>query len=68
MIVVDGFCLVLGVYLWSVIYECCLVSGMYVVLEEEIIEVIKLVLERMKLVIELSVVVLLVIVLFNEDF
>lgn len=68
MTVADGLRSVLGVHPWSVIYERRLVSGMYAVSEEEIIEATKLVLERMKLVIEPSAAVPLATVLFNEDF
>ncbi|KAL2211272.1 serine racemase [Sarocladium strictum] len=68
MTVADGLRSVLGVYPWSIIYERKLVSGMYAVTEEEIIEATKLVLERMKLVVEPSAAVPLATVLFNEDF
>lgn len=68
MTVADGLRSVLGVHPWSVIYERRLVSAMYAVSEEEIIQATKLVLERMKLVVEPSAAVPLATVLFNEDF
>lgn len=68
MTVADGLRSVLGKYPWDVIYERGLVEGMYAVSEEEIIAATKLVLERMKLVIEPSAAVPLATVLFNEDF
>lgn len=68
MTIADGLRSVLGVHPWSVIYERKLVQGMYAVSEQEIVDAMKLVLERMKLVIEPSAAVTLATVLYNEDF
>ncbi|KAH7368018.1 tryptophan synthase beta subunit-like PLP-dependent enzyme [Plectosphaerella cucumerina] len=54
MSIADGLRSYLGVHPWSVLYERKLVQGMYAVSEEEIKAAMKLVLERMKLVIEPS--------------
>lgn len=66
--IADGLRTPLGAYPWSVIYERRLVAGMYSVTEDEIIATMRLVFERMKMVVEPSSCVPLAVVLFNEDF
>lgn len=66
--VADGLRTPVGRLPWSVIYERRLVRAVYGVTEEEIQAALRLVLERMKLVVEPSAVVPLAVVLFNEDF
>lgn len=66
--IADGLRTPVGKLPWSVIYEQRLVRDMYSVTEEEIKAALRLVLERMKLVVEPSAVVPLAVVLFNEDF
>ncbi|KAF0326316.1 hypothetical protein GQ607_006519 [Colletotrichum asianum] len=53
---------------WDIIYERRLVGGMYAVSEEEILEATKLILERLKLVVEPAAAVPLAVALFNEEF
>ncbi|EHK24272.1 uncharacterized protein TRIVIDRAFT_71646 [Trichoderma virens Gv29-8] len=66
--VADGLRTPVGVHPWSVIYERRLVSGMFSVTDEEILKTMKLVYERMKLVVEPSACVPLAVALFDEDF
>ncbi|CAG9986267.1 unnamed protein product [Clonostachys byssicola] len=66
--IADGLMGTVGVHTWGVIYERKLVSAMYAVTEEEILEATKLIMERMKLVIEPSAAVPLAVALYNEEF
>ncbi|OAQ61883.1 serine racemase [Pochonia chlamydosporia 170] len=66
--VADGLRTPVGEWPWKVIYERRLVSGMYSVTEEEITRAMRLVLERMKVVVEPSACVGLAVALFDEDF
>lgn len=66
--VADGLRTPVGRLPWSVIHDRKLVRGAYSVTEEEIVAALRLVLERMKVVVEPSAVVPLAVVLFNEDF
>lgn len=66
--IADGLRTPLGKVPWSVIFERKLVSGMYSVTEEEIVEAMRLVFERMKMVVEPSACVPLAVVLFDEEF
>ncbi|RFU76161.1 threonine dehydratase [Trichoderma arundinaceum] len=66
--VADGLRTPLGVHPWSIIYERRLVSGMFSVTDEEILKTMRLVYERMKLVVEPSACVPLAVALFDEDF
>ncbi|CEJ94687.1 Putative Threonine dehydratase catabolic [[Torrubiella] hemipterigena] len=66
--IADGLRTPLGKAPWSVIFERKLVSGMYSVTEEQIVAAMRLVFERMKLVVEPSACVPLAVVLFDEDF
>ncbi|KHN96680.1 threonine dehydratase catabolic [Metarhizium album ARSEF 1941] len=64
----DGLRTPVGEWPWKVIYERRLVSGMYSVTEEEIKKAMRLVLERMKVVVKPSACVGLAVALFDEDF
>jgi threonine dehydratase len=66
--VADGLRTPVGEWPWGVIYERRLVSGMYSVTEDEIKAALRLVLERMKVVVEPSACVGLAVALFDEDF
>lgn len=66
--VADGLRTPLGRYPWSVIFERKLVKGMYSVTEEEIVSAMRLVFERMKMVVEPSACVPLAVALYDEDF
>lgn len=66
--VADGLRTPLGEVPWGVIYERKLVTGLYSVTEEEIVEAMRLVFERMKMVVEPSACVPLAVALFNEEF
>lgn len=66
--IADGLRTQIGEIPWSVIYERRLVRQMFNVTEEEIVAALRLVLERMKVVVEPSAVVPLAVALFNEDF
>ncbi|KAI9167703.1 IlvA, threonine dehydratase [Paramyrothecium foliicola] len=66
--VADGLRTPVGAHPWSIIYERRLVSSMYSVTEDEIVAAMRLVFERMKVVVEPSACVPLAVVLFNEDF
>ncbi len=66
--VADGLIGVVGTIPWSIIYERRLVSDMFAVSEAQILEATKLILERLKVVVEPSAAVPLAVALFNEDF
>lgn len=66
--IADGLRTPVGKHPWAVIYERRLVRDMFAVSEDEIRAALRLVLERMKVVVEPSAVVPLAVVLFNEDF
>ncbi|KAK3685468.1 pyridoxal-phosphate dependent enzyme-domain-containing protein [Podospora appendiculata] len=66
--IADGLRTPVGAIPWSIIYERRLVAGMYSVSEDEIKAALRLVYERMKLVVEPSAVVGLAVALYNEDF
>ena len=66
--VADGLRTPLGEVPWGVIFQRKLVSGMFSVTEEEIVEAMRLVFERMKMVVEPSACVPLAVVLFDEEF
>jgi threonine dehydratase len=66
--IADGLRTPLGAHTWSIIrQDRGLVHGMYSVTEEEILETMRLVFERMKMVVEPSACVALAAVLFDED-
>ncbi|TFB05424.1 putative serine racemase [Trichoderma ghanense] len=66
--VADGLRTPVGKHPWSVIYERRLVSGLFSVTDEEILRAMRLVYERMKMVVEPSACVPLAVALFDEDF
>lgn len=66
--IADGLRTPVGKYPWTVIHERKLVKAMFSVTEEQIKMAMRLVLERMKMVVEPSAVVGLAVALFNEDF
>ncbi|KAK2786080.1 hypothetical protein FQN53_006989 [Emmonsiellopsis sp. PD_33] len=66
--VADGLRTPVGVIPWGVISDSSKVAGVYAVSEEEILAAMRLVLERMKVVIEPSAAVGVAVVLFNEEF
>lgn len=66
--IADGLRTPVGLYPWGVIYERKLVRQMFSVTEDQIKKALRLVLERMKIVVEPSSVVGLATALFNEDF
>ncbi|KXJ87635.1 pyridoxal-phosphate dependent enzyme-domain-containing protein [Microdochium bolleyi] len=66
--IADGLRTPLGDYPWGVIYERKLVSGFYSVGEEQIKAAMRLVYERMKMVIEPSAAVPLAVALYDEGF
>jgi threonine dehydratase len=66
--IADGLRTPVGAYPWSVIFERKLVREMFSVTEDQIKKALRLVLERMKIVVEPSAVVGLATALFNEDF
>ncbi|KAH8592703.1 threonine dehydratase catabolic [Bisporella sp. PMI_857] len=66
--IADGLRTHVGTYPWTVIHDRRLVRQMFSVTEEQIKAALRLVFERMKLVVEPSAVVGLATVLFNEDF
>jgi threonine dehydratase len=66
--IADGLRTPVGAYPWSVIYERKLVRQMFSVTEGQIKKALRLVLERMKVMVEPSAVVGLATALFNEDF
>lgn len=66
--VADGLRTPLGAFPWEVIYKRRLVTAMYSVTEDEIVAAMRLVFERMKMVVEPSACVPLAVALFDEDF
>lgn len=66
--IADGLRTPVGAYPWRIISNPNMVRGVYSVKEEEIKKALRLVLERMKLVVEPSACVGLAVALFNEDF
>lgn len=66
--IADGLRTPVGAYPWTVIHDRKLVRQMFSVTEEQIKKALRLVLERMKIVVEPSSVVPLATALFNEDF
>lgn len=66
--IADGLRTPMGVLPWELAYEQKLVRGIYSVTEEQIVEAMRLVFERMKMVVEPSACVPLAVVLFNEEF
>ncbi|KAL2128875.1 hypothetical protein VTI74DRAFT_8518 [Chaetomium olivicolor] len=66
--IADGLRTPVGRIPWGVIFERRLVKGMYSVSEGEIKKAMRLVYERMKVVVEPSAVVGLAVALFNEEF
>jgi threonine dehydratase len=66
--IADGLRTPVGAFPWKVISNPELVKGVYAVTEEQIKSALRLVLERMKVVVEPSAVVPLAVALFNEDF
>ncbi|PMB67601.1 Serine racemase [Beauveria bassiana] len=66
--VADGLRTPLGAHPWDVVYTRGLVDGMYSVSEDEIIAAMRLVFERMKMVVEPSACVPLAVALFDEEF
>ncbi|KFY79672.1 hypothetical protein V498_08928 [Pseudogymnoascus sp. VKM F-4517 (FW-2822)] len=64
----DGLRTPVGAWPWKVISDTKLVRGVYSVTEEQIKDTLRLVLERMKVVVEPSAVVGLAVALWNEDF
>lgn len=66
--IADGLRTPVGVLNWEVISDKKKVVGVYAVTEEQIKAAMRLVLERMKVVVEPSAVVGLAVALFNEDF
>lgn len=66
--IADGLRTPMGELPWELAYEQKLVQALYSVTEEQIIEAMRLVFERMKMVVEPSACVPLAVVLFNEEF
>jgi len=66
--IADGLRTPVGEWPWKIISEKSKVRAMYSVSEDEIKKALRLVLERMKVVVEPSGVVPLAVALFNEDF
>jgi threonine dehydratase len=66
--IADGLRTPVGAYPWTIIHDRKLVRTMYSVTEEQIKAALRLVLERMKMVVEPSSVVGLATALYNEDF
>ncbi|KAI9048732.1 hypothetical protein LZ554_007563 [Drepanopeziza brunnea f. sp. 'monogermtubi'] len=66
--IADGLRTPVGAYPWTVIHDRKLVRQMFSVTEEQILKSMRLVLERMKVVVEPSAVVGLATALYNEDF
>jgi threonine dehydratase len=66
--IADGLRTPVGVANWAVISDPAKVAGVYSVTEEQIKKAMRLVLERMKVVVEPSAVVGLAVCLFDEDF
>ncbi|KAM0323642.1 hypothetical protein ACHAQA_008577 [Verticillium albo-atrum] len=68
MSIADGLRSYLGVHPWGILYERKLVHKLYSATEDEIKAAMRLILERMKLMVEPSAAVPLAVVLFDEDF
>ncbi|CAG7925071.1 unnamed protein product [Penicillium olsonii] len=66
--IADGLIGVVGEIPWSVIYDRKLVDGMFAVSEEQILEATRLILERLKVVVEPAAAVTLAVALYNEEF
>ncbi|TVY83785.1 putative serine racemase, partial [Lachnellula suecica] len=66
--IADGLRTPVGAYPWTVIHDRKLVRQMFSVTEEQIKAALRLVLERMKIVVEPSAVVGIAAALYNEDF
>jgi threonine dehydratase len=66
--IADGLRTPVGAYPWTVIHDRKLVKALFSVTEEQIKKAMRLVLERMKMVVEPSAVVGLAVALYNEDF
>ena len=66
--IADGLRTPLGEWTWKIVSDKGHVEGLYSVTERNIRDAMKLVLERMKVVVEPSAVVPLAVVLYNEDF
>lgn len=66
--VADGLRTPVGALPWGIIHDRKLVRGVYAVSEEQITAALRLVLERMKVVVEPSAAVPLAVVLYNEEF
>ncbi|KAI9740932.1 MAG: hypothetical protein M1818_004538 [Claussenomyces sp. TS43310] len=66
--IADGLRTPVGEYPWKIISNKELVRGMFSVTEDQIKSALRLVLERMKMVVEPSSVVPLAVALYNEDF
>ncbi|KAL1899692.1 hypothetical protein Cpir12675_001274 [Ceratocystis pirilliformis] len=66
--IADGLRAPVGVLPWGIMYERGLVKQIFAVTEQEIKKTLKLVLERMKMIVEPSGVVPLAVALWNEDF
>ncbi|PBP17556.1 threonine dehydratase catabolic [Diplocarpon rosae] len=66
--IADGLRTPVGTYPWTVIHDRKLVRQVFSVTEEQILKAMRLVLERMKIVVEPSAVVGLATALYNEDF
>ena len=66
--IADGLRTPVGILPWSVISDRWKVQGVYAVTEVQIKEALKLVIERMKMLVEPSAVVGLAVVLYNQEF
>lgn len=66
--IADGLRTPIGAHPWSILHDRGLLRGAYAVSEADIARTLRLVLERMKVVVEPSAVVGLAVVLFNEEF
>ncbi|CAG9976895.1 unnamed protein product [Clonostachys byssicola] len=66
--IADGLLGVVGVHTWNLIYTRKLVAAMYAVTEDQILEATRLILERLKVVVEPASAVALAVVLYNEEF
>lgn len=66
--IADGLRTYVGAWPWTIIHDRKLVEGVYSVTEQEIKDALRLVLERMKVVVEPSAAVPLAVALYNEDF
>ncbi len=66
--IADGLRTPVGLHNWGIIYDRKLVRAVYAVTEDEIRAALRLVLERLKMVVEPSAAVPLAVALYNEDF